>query len=955
MKLTNRIKRSILLLCILSVTYYADAQTTLSQELQAERAVEELKDKGIAEDEVKKALKKKGIDLDNLKPEQLATLEEDIKLVVSELEEEKNDTASGAFTDATTTLTEGVDSLLENELKENVSDNTEDISQDMQEGASLEEALSNDLSEKLSKKYTIKTNIFGHHIFYDKSVDLFTTTSSSTTPNTYVLDVGDKIAINIFGASQADLLYEIEEDGFIRPKGMYKIYLKGVTIGKSKELLKNRFRQAFMFSDGQFNVDLHTARTININLFGEVNQPGSYTISALNTALNAIIAAGGITSEAGIRNIRIISNGKERILDVYDFVANPKVMYDYYLHDNDIIYVSKWKKLVTASGAGFRTTGRFELLESENINDVLIYTQGLTSKAYTSVVQYTTFNGEEQIFKNYSLDEMTNGTIALQDGDVIHIGTSSIAYENFVQINGAVRHPGRYEFKEGDKVSDLLQLAYLEEETFSKLAYLRRKNTDGTFKLIRLYVAEIVNSPTSEYNIVLQKEDVISLYGKASFVDRYDFSIGGAVRSPNTYFYDPEDNITIYDAIMMSKGLKANATEFGYIIGAPTENSLERKYTVINLSEIMSDPSSASNIKIKPKDRIVIPAKEQYMEQFTVSISGSVKKPGEFVYDSTLSVKEMLIMAGGLKMEAASNKVDVFRLRVTDNEATETYATTLILDHNLDPFNDNTDLSLQPYDHIVVRTTPDFGPIKYVNIKGAVKFPGLYAIMEKNDNISSLVERSGGFTVEALPEAAVFDRKDENIGRLITRIDKAMKGCKRYDLVLKPGDEIFIPKTIDIVKLDKKGTKADDVYTKEIVDGQEKLNLVVNYSNRRAGWYVRKFAGGFDRKITRRSGTVVVHPNGEVKRTVNLILFKIYPKVRRGSEIKLVMKRKVAKEIDRVKKNKEREEKGLPEIVKPEKEKMTVTERLMSLQAIMTIATSTVTTAITSLLLIRQL
>ena len=736
---------------------------------------------------------------------------------------------------------------------------------------------------------------------------------------------------------------------------MYKIYLKGVTIGKAKELLKNRFRQAFMFSDGQFNLDLHTARTINVNLFGEVNQPGSYTISALNTALNAIIAAGGITSEAGIRNIRIVSNGKERILDVYDFVANPKVMYDYYLHDNDIIYVSKWKKLVTASGAGFRTTGRFELLESENINDVLIYTQGLTSKAYTSVVQYTTFNGEEQIFKNYSLDEMTNGTIALQDGDVIHIGTSSIAYENFVQIDGAVRHPGRYEFKEGDKVSDLLQLAYLEEETFSKLAYLRRKNTDGTFKLIRLYVAEIVNSPTSEYNIVLQKEDVISLYGKASFVDKYDFNIGGAVRMPNKYFYDPEDNITIYDAIMMSKGLKANATEFGYIIGAPTDNNLQREYTVINLSEIMSDPSSASNFKIKANDRIVIPAKEQYMEQFTVSISGSVKKPGEYVYDSTLSVKEMLIMAGGLKMEAASNKVDVFRLRVTDNEATETYATTLILDHNLDPFNDNIDLSLQPYDHIVVRTTPDFGPIKYVNIKGAVKFPGLYAIMEKNDNISSLVERSGGFTVEALPEAAVFDRKDENIGRLITRIDKAMKGCKRYDLVLKPGDEIFIPKTIDIVKLDKKGTKADDVYTKEIVDGQEKLNLVVNYSNRRAGWYVRKFAGGFNRKITRTGRTVVIHPNGEVKRTVNLIVFKIYPKVRRGSEIKLTLKTKVQKRIKAEKENKEREEKGLPEIVKPEKEKMTVTERLMSLQAIMTIATSTVTTAITSLLLIRQL
>ncbi len=950
MKLTNRIKQSILLLCILSVTYYADAQTTLSQELQAERAVEELKDKGIAEDEVKKALKKKGIDLDNLKPEQLATLEEDIKLVVSELESEKGDTAQ-AFVDATTTLTTGVDSLMKKELKENVGENTEDISQDMREGASLEEALSNDLSEKLSKKYTVKTNIFGHHIFYDKSVGLFTTTSSSTTPNTYVLDVGDKIAINIFGASQADLLYEIEEDGFIRPKGMYKIYLKGVTIGKSKELLKNRFRQAFMFSDGQFNLDLHTARTININLFGEVNQPGSYTISALNTALNAIIAAGGITSEAGIRNIRIISNGKERILDVYDFVANPKVMYDYYLHDNDIIYVSKWKKLVTASGAGFKNKGRFELLEEEGIKDLLIYTQGLHSKAYTSVIQYTTFDGEEQIFKNYALDEMTNGNLALQDGDVIHIGTSSIAYENFVQIDGAVRHPGRYEFKEGDKVSNLLALAYLEEETFSKLAYLRRKNTDGTFKLIRLYVAEIVNNPSSEYNIALQKEDVISLYGKASFVDKYNFSIGGAVRSPNTYFYDPEDNITIYDAIMMSKGLKANATEFGYIIGAPTDNNLERKYTVINLSEIMSDPSSASNFKIKAKDRIVIPAKEHYMEQFTVSISGSVKKPGEFVYDSTLSVKDMLIMAGGLRLEAATNKVDVFRLNINENEPTKTIATTLILNRELEPYNQSSEVVLQPYDHIVVRSTPEYEPIKYVHINGEVRFPGLYAIMEDNETISSLVERAGGITAEGFPEAASFLRNQDNVGYVVTRIDKAIAGRGKYDITLKRGDVLTIPKLIDVVKIDRFGTNASDMYSPKTLGGDDTsstLNLVVNYRNKRAKWYIKEFAGGFDNQVVKRSKTKVIHPNGQTKKTIALGIINIYPKVRRGSEVVLAPNKRYLKQLEIQK----RRDEGLPT---EQKEKMSITERLMSLQAIMTVATSTVTTTITSLLLIKQL
>ncbi len=137
-------------------------------------------------------------------------------------------------------------------------------------------------------------------------MNLYRGASSSTTPNSYVLDVGDKIAINIFGASQADLIYKIGEDGFIRPSGLYKIYLKGITISKAKVLLKNRFRQSYMFSDGQFNVDLYMARTITVNIFGEVVQPGTYTISALNTTLNALIASGGITSKAGARNIKII-------------------------------------------------------------------------------------------------------------------------------------------------------------------------------------------------------------------------------------------------------------------------------------------------------------------------------------------------------------------------------------------------------------------------------------------------------------------------------------------------------------------------------------------------------------------------------------------------------------------------------------------------------------------------
>jgi protein involved in polysaccharide export with SLBB domain len=339
------------------------------------------------------------------------------------------------------------------------------------------------------------------------------------------------------------------------------------------------------------------------------------------------------------------------------------------------------------------------------------------------------------------------------------------------------------------------------------------------------------------------------------------------------------------------------------------------------------------------------------MEQFTVNISGAVRNPGEFVYDSTLSVKDMLIMAGGLRLEAATNKVDVFRLNINENEPTKTTATTLILNRELEPYNQSSEVVLQPYDHIVVRSTPEYEPMKYVNINGEVRFPGLYAIIEDNETISTLVERAGGITAEGFPEASTFQRSQDNIGYVVTRIDKAIARKGKYDISLKQGDVLTIPKLIDVVKIDRFGTNASDIYSSKTLGGDDtsgSLNLVVNYRNKRAKWYIKEFAGGFDNQVVKRSKTKVIHPNGQTKKTIALGIINIYPKVRRGSEVVLAPNKRYLKQLE----VKKRRDDGLPT---EQKEKMSVTERLMSLQAIITIATSTVTTTITTLLLIRQL
>lgn len=955
-KLKMNIKKSsTTVLFFIVLTNALFAQTTITSELRAEQARQKLEERGVSEDDVKKKLKEKGIDLDNVRPEQIATLEDEIKAVVAELEGQKPKSDTAALVDKKTSLESVSDSVRQKQLDEISTVEADEINQRLKDGATYEEAIAESLSEQLSKKYRAKTGIWGHHIFYDRSLELFRTTKSVTVPDGYVLDVGDKVAINIFGPSQADLLYEIEEDGFIRPSGIAKIYLKGVPLGKAKQLIRSRLKQSFLFTDGQMNVELHTARTVTVNIFGEVNQPGSYTISALNTALHAIIAAGGLNSQASVRNIKVYSSGKERIMDIYDFLNNPGYIEEFYLSNNDMIFIPKWEKLISAAGGGFRNGYQFELLPNENFNKLVEYA-ALHPQVNKNWVQHLTYDEDQRIIKDFDFEYCSKNDLKLKHLDAISMRITSVELENYIQINGAVRYPGQYEFKEGDKLSSAINKAFIEERTFSDIAYLRRTNIDGTYQLKRIYVQKILDNVESIENFELQKRDVLSFYAKSSFVDRFNFSIRGAVRDTNTYFYDPQDNITLYDALMMSKGLLPNATDFGYIIGQPITNSQERTYKVVNLRAALENPNSERNTIIKPNDIIVVPSIQSYTDQFFVNISGAVRNPGRYVYNPSLTLREMLVMAGGLRLEAASNKVDVFRLVLDENEPTRTESKAITLNRDLEPYSPNDQIVLRPFDHVVVRNIPEFEPIQYVNINGEVRYPGLYAIMYDNEPISSLVKRAGGLSKEAFPEAASFFRSEDNIGFVVTRIDKAINGRKRHDILIRGGDAITIPKFIDVVKISRFGTNASEIYMASTLGGEDTsgntLNIVVNFKKKNANWYVRKFAGGFDRSVAAKGKTKVKHLNGEVKGTVNLGIVKFYPKVRRGSEIVIVAK----KRYTRLRKKEEKENQMIEKGIAPkEKEKISLTERMMQMQAFAAVASAITTTTVSTILIIQEL
>jgi hypothetical protein len=242
-------------------------------------------------------------------------------------------------------------------------------------------------------------------------------------------------------------------------------------------------------------------------------------------------------------------------------------------------------------------------------------------------------------------------------------------------------------------------------------------------------------------------------------------------------------------------------------------------------------------------------------------------------------------LAGGLKIEAAANKVEVFRLKIEQNESTQTVVGSFAIDSNYNVIGaDN--FKLQPFDVVIVRNVPEFSLQRFVQIIGEVKYPGDYALIDKNEKLLNLISRAGGLTLESFPDGATLKRSEENLGDVILDLKTAIKNPNdRHNFILKQGDVLFIPKSKELVTIIGL-TNASERYN----DQYGKINVAFN-PGKRALYYVKYYAAGVGAEGSRKS-IIVRHPNGELKRTKNFGLFKIYPKVRKGTVIEVGPKKK---------------------------------------------------------------
>ncbi|MEP7322794.1 MAG: SLBB domain-containing protein [Saprospiraceae bacterium] len=857
----------------------------------------ELARRGITEKELEDKLAEKGIflnDLQSLTPEDALRFQTVIAQAMDELEAEKlsADPNGRQFRAVDTTVRKPQtpkDSVLPNNTSQPKDETVKSDSIIYLPAVSTSKT-SNTQSGVHAQPLDISGLVYGQEIFKNKSLQAYNKSENIKPPGTYVLGVGDIINIHIFGRSKVDFKnLEIHSQGYIQIAAYPRVYIKGLTYDQARQVLQQNLRPYYVFDVNEFEMTIDYSREIGVNIFGEAEQIGTFNMPATNTAINALVAAGGPNKIGSVRNIKLIRGKNVRRLDVYEFINNPAIAQDFYLEQNDIIHIPIAEKVVSITGA-VRRPLRYELIKGEDLMKLIEYAGGLREDAYQKSIQVKRFVDDKESIIDVPLKDLKDkkDDFTLMSGDIVSIKNIPLPAEAVVYIEGRVETPGTYQLSDGMKVSDLVDKGKLRFGAKTDLAFMMRLNEDGTTSVNRLNIKNIIENPSSPDNIPLKLQDRLLIYSLSSYIDAAVVSLSGAVRQSVRVAYDLKKSLRISDLIIMGGGLVEDALDFGYIKRVNKDNFVERDYILFNSKKAIETPGSAFDLTLEPNDELIVYNDRTFFDQSFITISGSVRRPGTFVYGPGFTLKDIVILAGGFTMEAATNRIEIFRVVLDENRPTKTVVANLTLNRDVTLNDQQGQYLLKPFDQIQVRTVPDFKLQENILIEGEVQFPGTYALIKPNETVVDLLRRAGGPTEEAFIPGVTLYRNEDNTGYIVFQMPKALKDTKSQDnLILKVGDRLTIPKLIDYVRVEG-ATDAVELYPEKVIGANNRINIAYE-PNRNAKHYVDKYAAGVSKEGSRGRITVL-RPNGRIQKTVSLGLFKFYPKVEKGSIVRVGVK-----------------------------------------------------------------
>ncbi len=660
--------------------------------------------------------------------------------------------------------------------------------------------IKNYLKDKKIEEGKSDKKVFGRDIFNNEELS-FEPNMNIATPNNYVLGAGDAVLIDIYGASQKTVEATVSPDGFVVVEGFGPIQVAGLTVSQANSRIRSQL--GARYSSSKIRLSVGQTRTITVNVMGEVKTPGTYTLAAFASVFHALYMAGGPNDIGTLRNIKVYRNNRlVSTVDVYDYILNGKLSGNVRLGDNDVIVVGAYDCLVNVTGKVKRPM-YYEMKSTESVGTLINYAGGFTGDAYRKSVRIVRKSGSQ--YSIHNVNEFDMASFRMADNDSVSVDSIIPRYSNMVEIKGAVFRPGMYQI--GDNiysVKTLLEHAEgVTEEAFTAHAVMHRMKADRTLEALSVDIQGIMDGTVAD--IPLKNEDVLFIPTRIESQVEQTIAIHGEVQYPGTYKY--AENETLEDFVLQAGGLKESASMHNVLISR----------RVSNPHALTTDSVLAQTFKFSLKDGFIIDGQQSF--------------------------------------------------------------------------------HLMPFDEVYVRKSPGYFKQQNVTISGEIMFAGDYTLTKKNERLSDLFHRAGGGTDLAFIEGARLQRKvneaerqrfeeiakmqkaekervmqeiainnQRSIGEMaqtvnieeLTEItdyypvgielDKALKNPgSDYDIVLREGDEIYVPTYNGTVK----------------INGEVMYPNSVAYRDGKSAKYYIQQAGGYNR-YAKKNMAYVIYMNGTV-------------------------------------------------------------------------------------------
>lgn len=521
-------------------------------------------------------------------------------------------------------------------------------------------------------------------------------------PPDYKLGPGDKIGIFLLGNVQENLNVTVNVEGkiFVPPAGVIDVW--GLRISEFRTLLAKKLTNYY----DNFTLDLMLLRPKNVMVavVGEVQRPGKYALSAMNTVLDAVVLAGGPNSRGSLRDIQLIRNDSlTASVDLYQFLINGSSDFDKFLETGDRVNVPLANHIVTIDGE-IKRPSTFELKPqlNEKLTDLLELAGGLTEYAYGKKIEISRLqnDGRRQLdYVNYY--EIMRGdstqNLQLQNADYIHVYSKlEQIHDRKVFIFGEIRRPGEYTLEENMHLSDLvLKAGSLTRKAYTLQAEVAKVDPGEPTTFLKVALLNLTDGTNGHNDILLEEDDQVFIRQIPEWEVGLTVEVQGEVMFPGKYSI-VKDSTHLSEILIKTGGFTEEAflektvllrpssrvkfdkeferltemrreemTDLEYQYFVMRQNTSDVNEIVVDFEKLMKGHDLSHDIILEDGDIIRVPKAPK-----VVSVTGRVARPGGVTFSAAANLSYYLAKAGGASWDANLRKTKVIKIsgEVLDDE-----------------------------------------------------------------------------------------------------------------------------------------------------------------------------------------------------------------------------------------------------------------------------------------------